>query len=165
MTLQEEYPDYADTIDPASPREWLERFFQETVALGAALGGKVCFPPHCFRDMQARFVRYESRLLLVVRVPVPERSLNPVGTMQGGYITAAIDNTIGPLSYMAARRPCSTLDLHTQFIRAIPPGDVLTITGRVVSRGTSTMVLGAEAANGKGRLVALATANAAVHSL
>ncbi len=165
MTLQEKYPEYADVIDPASPDEWLERFFRETTELGMALKGKVSFPPPCFRDMNARFVRYESRVLLVVRVPVPERSLNPVGTMQGGYVTAAIDNTIGPLSYMAARRPCSTLDLHTQYIRAIPPHDELTITGRVISRGPATMLLGAEATNRKGRIVAIATANAAVQAV
>jgi len=162
MTLLEEYPEYADIINPSSPREWLEAFFREITAFGTSFHGKVSFPPPCFRDMKAQLVRYETRTLLVVRLPVLERFLNPVGTMQGGYMTAAIDNTLGPLSYLAARRPCSTLDLHTQYIRAVLPYDELTITGRVISRGTSTMVLGAEAVNRKGRVVVIATANAAV---
>ncbi len=164
MTLQEEYPQYADIIDPASPRESLEEFFREISGFGRHFQGEVRFPPPCFRDMKAHLARYESRTLLVVRLPVVERYCNPVGTMQGGYVTAAIDNTIGPLSYMAARRPCSTLDLHTQYIRAILPGDELTVTGRVISRGIATMVLGAEAVNRKGRVVALATATAVVQT-
>ncbi|HEX9006559.1 MAG TPA: PaaI family thioesterase [Bacteroidota bacterium] len=164
MTLQERYPQYADIIDLASPDEWLDRFFQEITAFGSYHQGAISFPPACFRDMRARFVRYESRALLVVRLPVLERYCNPVGTMQGGFVTAAIDNTIGPLSYMAARRPCSTLDLHTQYIRAVLPGDELTITGRVVSRAVTTLVLGAEAVNRKGRTVAIASATAAVQS-
>ncbi len=122
-------------------------------------GDAIRFPPNCFVDMEARFVRYESRQLLVVRIPVRERSFNPVGVMQGGYIAAGFDNTMGPLSYLAARRPCLTLDLHTQFIRAASGGDILTFTARVVSRGSSTMVIGGEAQNQKGKLIALATAN------
>ena len=162
MTLQEQYPEYADIIDPESPREWLEQFFLEIAEMGKAYQGKVCFPPPCFRTMKARFVRYESRVRLIVRVPVSPGYLNPVGIMQGGFVTAAADNTLGPLSYMAARRPCSTIDLHTQFIRPISPGDILTIAGHVVSRGMSAMMLSAEITNAKGRTVAMVTANAAV---
>ena len=125
-------------------------------------GNAVQFPPNCFLDMEAKIVRYESRKVLVVRIPVRERTFNPVAMMQGGYIAAAFDNTMGPLSYMAARKPCMTLDLHTQFIRSAGAGEVLTVTASVVSRGISTMVLGGEALNAKGKLVALATANAVV---
>ncbi len=121
-------------------------------------GDAVQLPPNCFLDMEARFVRYESRKLLVVRIPVRERSFNPTGVMQGGYLAAGFDNTMGPLSYLAARKPCMTLDLHIQFIRAAGPGDTITFTARVVSRGVSTMVLGGEAHNQKSKLIALASA-------
>lgn len=122
-------------------------------------GDAIQFPPNCFLDLDARIVRYESRTLLVTRTPVLEKSFNPVGMMQGGFIVAAIDNTFGPLSYLAARRPCVTLDLHTLFIRPVGPGDTLTVTARVLSRGVSTMVLTAEAHTAKGKLAAQATAN------
>jgi uncharacterized protein (TIGR00369 family) len=125
-------------------------------------GDAIRFPPNCFLDMRAKIVRYESRKLLVVRIPVHEESFNPVGVMQGGYIAAAFDNAIGPLSYMAARKPCMTIDLHTQFIRAVGPGDTLTVTARVVSQGAITMVLAADAYNARQKLAALATATVVV---
>jgi len=148
--------------DPGSPKDWLASFQEEYKRLGVILGPEIQFPPNCFVDMRGVFVRYESRMLLVTKFPVLEEHLNPVRVMQGGYIAAAIDNTMGPLSYFAARRPCLTLDLHVQFIRAAAPGETLTVTGRVVSRGSRTMVLSAEVLTDKGKLAAQASANVVV---
>jgi acyl-coenzyme A thioesterase PaaI-like protein len=58
------------------------------------------------------------------------------------------------------RGPASTLDIHTQFVRAVPMGDTLTVTARVLSMGPVTLVMSAEARNVRGKLVATATANA-----
>jgi acyl-coenzyme A thioesterase PaaI-like protein len=73
--------------------------------------------------------------------------------MQGGFLAAAFDNTFGPLSYLAARRPCSTLDMHINFIRPVKEGERLTVTARVVSRSAVALHLAAEAFNGQGKLV------------
>ena len=118
------------------------------------------FPPPCFVTMNGRFTAYESRSSLTVTFPVTENMLNPVGAMQGGFITAALDNVMGPLSYLAMRNPASTLDIHTQYVRAVAVGDTLTVTARVVSMGPATLVMTAEARNARGKLVATATANA-----
>jgi uncharacterized protein (TIGR00369 family) len=116
-------------------------------------------PPNCFTWMDVSVLSYESRTRLSIAVPVTEEMLNPMRVMQGGFITAAFDNAFGPLSYVAARNPCTTLDLHTQYIRPIAPGDVLTITAVVVSRGPVSMHLTGEAHNSKGKLVASCSAN------
>jgi uncharacterized protein (TIGR00369 family) len=115
--------------------------------------------PNCYRWMNVTAVRYESRTSLTIALPVKEEMLNPMGVMQGGFITAAFDNAFGPLSYAAARTPCTTLDLHTQYIRPIPVGDVLTVAVRVVSRGPVSMHLAGDAHNSKGKLIATCTAN------
>jgi len=133
---------------------------EEIKRLQDTLGASAVFPPPCFVTMNAEFAAYESRSSLTVTFPVTENTLNPVGAMQGGFITAAIDNVMGPLSYLAMRNPASTLDLHTQYVRAVTVGDTLTVTARVVSMGPVTMVMTAEARNGRGKLVAAATANA-----
>lgn len=133
---------------------------EEIGRLQEMLGTSAVFPPPCFVTMNARFTAYESRSMLTVTFPVTENMLNPVGAMQGGFITAALDNVMGPLSYLAMRGPASTLDIHTQFVRAVPAGDSLTVTARVVSMGPSTLVMTAEARNLRGKLVASATANA-----
>jgi uncharacterized protein (TIGR00369 family) len=134
---------------------------EELGALGHVFGPGVAFPPPCFTTMKGAFTHYEPRTALTVTFPVEEPLLNPVGVMQGGFIAAAIDNVMGPLSYLAMRAPAATLDLHTQFIRGAFPGDVLTVSARVVSRTPRTLVMTAEARNQRGKLIAMATANAA----
>jgi len=114
-------------------------------------------PPNCFVLMKPEYLEYESRLSLKISFPVKQEYLNPMKGMQGGFIAAAFDNVFGPLSYLAARTPCTTLDLHTNYIRPILEKDSLIVTARVVSRGQSTMHLSAEAVNGKGKLIATAT--------
>lgn len=128
----------------------------------AELGGlfpDAALPPNCSSFMQGEYVRYESRTLLAAAFPVREEYLNPMKVMQGGFITAAFDNVFGPLSYLAARTPCTTLELHTVYIRSIAPGDRLTVTARIVSRGASALHLSAEGVNAKGKLTATATAS------
>jgi uncharacterized protein (TIGR00369 family) len=116
-------------------------------------------PPDCFSMMRGEYLDYEQRLMLKVSFPVLPEFLNPMKTMQGGFIAAAFDNVIGPLSYLAARTPCVSLDMHTNYIRSILEGDQLIITARVVIRGRSTMNISAEAVNAKGKLIATCTSH------
>lgn len=119
-------------------------------------------PPHCAVLMKGEYIHYESRMLLTIAFPVLEQFLNPMKTMQGGFITAAFDNVIGPLSYLAARNPCTSMDIHTNYVRPIVAGDTLSITAKVVSRGNTALHLSAEAVNSKKRLVATCSANMVV---
>ena len=123
-------------------------------------GAGATYPPNCFIAMKAEVIHYESRNSLTVKFPILEESLNPLRTMQGGFIVAAFDNVFGPLSYAAARCPCVTMNLSAQFIRPILPGDWLTITAKVVSRGNQILYMTAEALNEKGKLIATGSANA-----
>ena len=117
-------------------------------------GKKLMLPPPCATEMNVRFIEYISRKKLVCSFPVKKKYLNPIGVMQGGFITAAIDNTMGPLSFLAAKNPAVTLDLHTTYIRGIPEGDTLTVEAEVKSRGLGTMYIKAKAFNSKNKLIA-----------
>lgn len=112
--------------------------------------------------MEAKFVDYESRRSLAVTFPVLEESLNPLHTMQGGFIVAAFDNVFGPLSYLAARVPCVTLNLNTQFIRPVALDDRITVRATVVSRNTQVLQMTGEAFNSRNKLVATASATATI---
>ncbi len=125
-----------------------------------SLGAK--FPPNCFIAMKAEFVDYDSRRSLAVTFPVLDESLNPLGMMQGGFVVAAFDNVFGPLSYLAARCPCVTLTLNTQFIRPVESGDRITIRASVISRGAQVLQMTGEAFNSVNKLVATGTATATV---
>jgi len=136
----------------------LDQLQKEFDALDHTLGGRAQVPPNCFLLMKGEYVSYDSRSQLTVQFPVLPEYSNPVGQMQGGFITAAIDNTIGPLSYLAARAPCTTLDFFTQYLRSVEAGDVHTVTARLTSRSPQTVTFAAEALNGKGKAVAIASA-------
>ncbi len=61
------------------------------------------FPPPVFAAMEGEIVTFDLEAgLLSARFPVLESHLNPYGTMQGGMIAAAVDNTLGPLSVLIA---------------------------------------------------------------
>ena len=90
-----------------------------------------------------------------------EAFLNPAGTIQGGFLSAMLDDTMGP-ALVATLGPgefAPTLDLHVQFLRPAHPG-TLVGRGRVVQRGGGVAFLQGELANADGQLVATATATA-----
>jgi uncharacterized protein (TIGR00369 family) len=65
-----------------------------------------------------------------------EQFLNPAGVIQGGFLAAMLDDTLGP-ALVATLGPglfAPTTDLHVQFLRPARPGR-LTGRGRIVRRG------------------------------
>jgi acyl-coenzyme A thioesterase PaaI-like protein len=60
-------------------------------------------PPPIFDFMQGQFVAFDQEeKSLTTKFPVLESYLNPYAAMQGGMISAAVDNTLGPLSVLVA---------------------------------------------------------------
>jgi len=70
------------------------------------LGDKVKdfdLPSPSFEVMQCEVMEFDDvERSIVVKIPVLRSWLNPYGTMQGGMISAAIDNAVGPLSLLVA---------------------------------------------------------------
>ncbi|MBW0432854.1 PaaI family thioesterase [Leptospira yasudae] len=117
-------------------------------------------PPKSFKEMRAEFVEFEGGKKIVVKIPYDDRFANPMGIFQGGMLCTALDNTFGPLSYLAARRPCVTTDLSTQFFRTFFPKDeYVLIEAKVVSKSPAMMTLQAEVRNPKNKLIAIATSS------
>ncbi len=91
---------------------------------------------------------------------VAEKFLNLAGSMQGGFIAAAFDNTFGQLCYLVTDKvPIAAIDISTTFPRPIMKDDTLKILARVPSRGRSTISLRGESFNREGRLIASAMTN------
>jgi uncharacterized protein (TIGR00369 family) len=89
--------------------------------------------------------------------------LNPAGVVQGGFLSAMLDDTMGP-ALVATLGPgefAPTLDLHVQFLRPALPGRLVG-RGRVVSRGGTVAFLAGELSDSDGNLVALASATARI---
>jgi uncharacterized protein (TIGR00369 family) len=88
-----------------------------------------------------------------------EAFLNPAGFIQGGFLAAMLDDTLGP-ALVAGLAPgdfAPTTDLHVQFLRPARPGRLLG-RGRVVRRGRDIAFLAGELLDDEGAIVAAATA-------
>ena len=106
----------------------LETLFSEV------LGEKMqefILPPPSFEIMQCEILLYDKiEKSLLVKIPILNIWLNPYGTMQGGMIMGAMDNTVGPLSILVAPKNVTrtmeskllkpiTMDLEYIYIKAI----------------------------------------------
>jgi uncharacterized protein (TIGR00369 family) len=91
-----------------------------------------------------------------------EDFLNPAGYVQGGFLAAMLDDTLGPalVATLSDGEWGPTISLNVQFVRPARPGR-LRSRGRVVRRGRDIAFLAGELLDGKD-VVATATASAIV---
>lgn len=105
--------------DPSSIIETEEEIVRQLEERAA--GTDIRIPPRCFEEMKAEMQRYDpSSQTLRVRIPVESRYENPMGSMQGGFLCAALDNVLGPLSYLVAP-PSATTQMNVAFLRPVTP--------------------------------------------
>jgi len=92
-----------------------------------------------------------------------EQFLNPAGTVQGGFLAAMLDDTMGPAVFAMGRGAiyAPTIELNVSFIKPARPGRFVG-KGRVVSLGKTIAFLEGELFDEAGDLVARATATARV---
>src|SRR6516162_8288298 len=95
-----------------------------------------------------------------------EQFLNPIGAIQGGFLAAMLDDTLGPalVAMLGPRQFAPTTDLHVQFLRPARPGR-LTGRGRVVRRGKDIAFMAGELLDDSGQVVAAATATAQIRAV
>ena len=91
--------------------------------------------------------------------------LNPMGVVQGGFVAAMLDDTLGPalVCTLPPGQFAPTIELKVNFIRPAPLG-VLVGEGRIVSRGGTIAFLSGELRTEQGDLIATATATARIVS-
>jgi len=92
-----------------------------------------------------------------------EAFLNPTGAVQGGFLAAMLDDTMGPAVFAMGKGAifAPTIDLNVSFLKPARPGRFVG-KGRVVSLGRSIAFLEGELFDEAGILVARATATARV---
>lgn len=130
--------------------------------LKARLGERVkeyLIPPPIFEFMQGEFIEFDPQGgRLVTRFPIRGAYLNPYGIVQGGMVTAAVDNTLGPLSMLVAP-PNVTRRLEMKFSRpACMDLKYMQVIGHLVQLDPPWLHLQAEVRDPAGRLLAKARA-------
>jgi uncharacterized protein (TIGR00369 family) len=98
-----------------------------------------------------------------VRFNAKPEFANPIGVVQGGFLAAMLDDTLGP-ALTATLEPdqfAPTIELKVNFVAPAKPGPLFA-DGRVVARGGSIAFLAGELRTEDGALVATATATARI---
>lgn len=92
-------------------------------------------PPPVFVAMKGEMISIDlDNNLFRCKFPVLNEQLNPYGMMQGGMISAAIDNTIGPLS-MTVAPPSVTRKLEIKYLNAIDTNiDFIYVTAKYLKQ-------------------------------
>jgi uncharacterized protein (TIGR00369 family) len=88
---------------------------------------------------------------------------NPGGNIQGGFVAAMLDDTLGPtvLVKTGGTHYCATIDLNVSFLAPARPGRLFGI-GRIVQFGKTIAFLEGELCDAEGKVLARATSSARV---
>ncbi len=98
-----------------------------------------------------------------VRFSARPEFTNPIGAVQGGFLAAMLDDTLGP-ALTATLEPgqfAPTIELKVNFVAPARPGPLVG-EGRVVARGGTVAFLAGELRTEAGELIATATATARI---
>jgi uncharacterized protein (TIGR00369 family) len=86
--------------------------------------------------------------------------LNPAGFVQGGFLGAMLDDTMGPAAFLMTqgRSYTTTIGMNVQYMAPARAGTFIG-EGQVVNLGKTIVFMEAKLRNSGGRLVATATAS------
>ena len=106
-----------------------------------------------------------SRGTIRVQFEGKREFLNPLGVVQGGFVAAMLDDTLGPalVCTLPPGHFAPTIELKGNFIKPAPLG-VLIGEGRLVARGGTIAFLAGELRTAARDLIATATATARIVS-
>jgi uncharacterized protein (TIGR00369 family) len=91
---------------------------------------------------------------------------NPTGFIQGGFLTAMLDDVMGMMGMLkvAPKSFASTIDLHVHFLRPVRPGRI-EVKAAITSKGPTIMFAEAQLYDLRGKIAAKATSSLAITPL
>ena len=120
--------------------------------------------PPCAQTLGWKLIaEYPEERRIEIAFDPNETMLNPRGSVQGGFVAAMLDDTMGPALVSSSgdlEAPVS-LDLNVTFVQPVLPGRLIG-KGRVVSRTKTIAFLEAELFDEAGNLLARATSTAKI---
>ena len=123
-------------------------------------------PPACAKTLGIEFTAIDGeRGTIEVKFEAKPEFLNPAGQVQGGFLAAMLDDTMGPalVATLDAGEFAPTVNLNVQFHRPAKVGALKGI-GRVVMRGKEICQLSGELLQND-KVVATATATAVIRKM
>lgn len=91
---------------------------------------------------------------------------NPTGYIQGGFLSAMLDDVMGMLAMLkvAPKSFASTIDLHVHYLRPVRQGRI-EVSARITNKGPTIMFAEADLYDCRGKVSAKATSALAVTPL
>lgn len=123
-------------------------------------------PPECAKTLGLKFLQIDAEKgTIEVEFQAVRQFLNPVGNVQGGFLAAMLDDTMGPalVATLNDGEFAPTVNLNVQFHRPAKEGALIG-KGRVMLRGREVCQLAAELLQ-DGKVVATATATAVIRKV
>jgi uncharacterized protein (TIGR00369 family) len=116
--------------------------------------------PNAARLLGWQFIYYDARKCQVYIAFNATPSLaNPMGNIQGGMLTAMLDDVMGPAVYanLTDNQVAVTIELKTHFIKPALPGRIIGC-GQIVQADGENRTTSGELINEDGKVLATATA-------
>jgi uncharacterized protein (TIGR00369 family) len=117
-------------------------------------------PPNCDLTLGITCVDKSVPGVTVWQMTPGEQFANPIGVVQGGFVTAFADTAMASatITNLQGRKAyTANTELKISFIRGAPVGELLTCTARVIGGGKRVTFVEAEIVNSEGALVAKAS--------
>jgi uncharacterized protein (TIGR00369 family) len=117
-------------------------------------------PPNCDLTLGMVCIDKSEPGRSVWQMVADERFANPVGIVQGGFIVAFADSSMGAASVTYARERkvfSANAEIKVSFLKPAKVGSTLTCTAFVISGGSRAAFLEAEIVDDEGRMVAKAS--------
>jgi uncharacterized protein (TIGR00369 family) len=117
-------------------------------------------PPNCDLTLGLRCVDKSRPGITVWEMRPGEQFANPVGVVQGGFITALADTAMASatITHLQGRRAyTANTELKISFLRPVPVGELITCTARVIGGGKRVSFVEADVTDDRGRLLARAS--------
>lgn len=125
---------------------------------------RIQVPPNCDRTLGVTCVDKSEPGTTVWRMAADERFANPIGVIQGGFISALADSAMGSATITLAKAAdrkvfSSSIEMKTSFLAPAKVGSTLECTARVVQGGRRVAFVEAEIVDDQGTVIARATSS------
>lgn len=134
-------------------QKWLEQL--------KSFPGNLQLPPPTLAELQLEYLEIVPGEKMSAKVPFQKRFTNPVGLYQGGFLSAALDEVFGPLSYVSSGSACMTLSLNVTYLGAFKDNFCI-IEAVVLKRTKNFIFMRADVLSPNGDLIAHAESHVKV---
>lgn len=122
----------------------------------AATDQRIQVPPNCDLTLGMVCLDKATPGRTVWQMTAGEQFANPAGNMQGGFVAAFADSSMGAaaVTYLEGRKAfVANAEMKVSFLRPVKTGALLTCTAEVVSGGRRLAFVEASVVDGDDRLV------------